>query len=66
MLSEKITFTLDGLVIEGNEPENNVVQFELNPEQEKVIKLSTVKGGFTFNMQTQYSIEKAHIKIEAD
>lgn len=59
MLREKITFTLDGLTIEGNEPDNNVIEFELNPEQEKVVKLSTIKGGFTFNMQTQHSIDRA-------
>ena len=59
-LNEKITFTLDGLTIDGNEPDNKVVEFSLNPGQEKIVKLSTIKGGFTFNMQTQYSIDMAN------
>ena len=62
MLKESITFTLDGLTIRGNPADDMVVSFELQPEQEKIIQLDTVKGGFTFNMQTQYSIEIATLK----
>lgn len=50
VLKEKITFTLDGLTIRGNDPDDKVVSFELLPDQEKVVQLDTVRGGFTFNM----------------
>lgn len=62
VLKEKITFTLDGLSIRGNDPDDKVVSFELLPNEEKVVQLDTVRGGFTFNMQTQYSIEAGQMR----
>ena len=56
VLSETVTFTLDGLVIDGDNPNDNVVQFSLAPQAEKVVKLSTLTGGFSFGMGTSYSI----------
>lgn len=55
-LNETITFTLEGLTIDGNNPNDNVVQFSLPPSGEKIVKLSTMTGGFSFGMGTSYSI----------
>lgn len=56
VLNETITFTLEGLTIDGNNPNDNVVQFSLAPQNEKVVKLSTLTGGFSFGMGTSYNI----------
>ena len=59
VLNETVTFTLEGLTIEGNSPDDNVIQFSLKPKEEKKIKLSTLVGGFSFGMGNSYSIGTA-------
>jgi len=55
-LNETVTFTIDGLKIEGEAAEGNVIQFSLAPDEEKKIKLATLVGGFSFGMGNSYSI----------
>lgn len=59
VLNETITFNLEGLTIDGNNPDDKVVQFSLPPQSEKVVRLSTLTGGFSFGMGTSYSIGTA-------
>lgn len=59
VLNETVTFTLEGLTIDGNKEGDNVVQFSLAPQNEKVVRLSTLTGGFSFGMGTSYSIGTA-------
>jgi len=55
-LNETVTFTIEGLKIEGEASDGNVIQFSLAPGEEKKIKLATLVGGFSFGMGNSYSI----------
>lgn len=56
-LQEKLQFQLSGLVIEGNDEGNNIVEFRLGPGQTKFIQLNAIGGmPWKFGLGMAYGI----------
>lgn len=58
VLVEKLGLKMDGLVIEGQEDQTGV-EVKIGPGEQKVIKLTTTGGGYSFGSSSSYHVEDA-------
>ena len=55
ILKEEMGFKLEGLAIEGQEDQEKV-EIELGPSEEKVISIKAIGGGWKFGTSCSYGI----------
>lgn len=56
ILREEVEFEMEGLLIEGNHPDDVKVFVEVKPGEEQIIRLTATEDEFGFGMDTQTKI----------